>query len=120
MAKSLSNAVLDAGLDIVNDATELYLCTSEPTDRAGAIAASLIPAATPTFQPIGDGAGGGRSVETDASSNNTANAAGTASHVALCDASNLILVTTLASDVVISDGMDVTISAFTTRFADPT
>ena len=51
MAKSLSNAVLDAGLDVVNNATELYLCTSEPTDRAGAIAASLIPAATPTFQP---------------------------------------------------------------------
>jgi hypothetical protein len=38
----------------------------------------------------------------------------------LCDASNLILVTTLASNVAITTGMDVTVSSFTTRFADPT
>jgi hypothetical protein len=121
MAKSLDNSVLDAALNEVATATEQYLCVGAPVSRADAISKSQIPAATPSFQAIADAAGGGRELETDASNGNTVDGGGgTVDHVALCDASTLLLVTSLASGTAVSDGMTVNISSFTTVIADPT
>jgi hypothetical protein len=119
MAKTLADSVLDAGLDVIATSTEQYLCTSAPTDRATAISTSLIPVATPGFQAVADGTPNGRSLVCDASNGNTADDDGTATHVALCTGSALLLVTSLASNVAITNGMQINIGSFTTNFADP-
>jgi len=42
MAKFIDDSIYDAGLNVIkNSATELYVCSSQPADRAAAIAASL-------------------------------------------------------------------------------
>lgn len=120
MGKVVSNDVLDAALNEIATATEMYLCTSEPANRAAADTASVIPAHTLTSGDFtnADGDVSGRKVTVAAQNGLTADATGTATHVALCDASVLLYVTTCTSQAVTS-GNTVNIAAFDIEIADP-
>jgi hypothetical protein len=121
MAKKVDNTVLDGALDIVATGTELYICTSEPADRAAAIAASLIDAHTLTGGDFSnaDGDTNGRKVTVAQQADIDIATSGTATHIAICTATTLLLVTTCTSQE-LSSGGTVTVPAFKYEIADPT
>lgn len=120
MAKVVADAVLDAALDEIATATEIYLCTSEPASRAAADTASVIPAHTLTGGDFtnADGDSSGRKVTIAAQNSLTADATGTVTHVALCTGSTLLYVTTCTSQAVTS-GNTVNIGSWKVELADP-
>jgi len=120
MGKLVSNDVLDAALNEIATSTEMYLCTAEPSSRANADSLSVIPAHTLTGGDFtnADGDTSGRKVTVAAQNSLTADASGTATHVALCDASTLLYVTTCTSQAVTS-GNTVNIGSFDIEIADP-
>lgn len=118
MAKFSDDSVLDAALNKVATSTILCLNTSQPADRAAAIADNLMPEATPSFTGPANGDISGRKITVDASNGNTADTPGTATHVSLSDASTLLYVTTCTSQV-ISAGNTVNIGAWDIEIADP-
>lgn len=121
MGKVAPDATLDALLDQIATATEIYLCTSEPANRAAADTASVIPAHTMAGGDFTNANGdtNGRKVTVAAQNSLTADANGTVTHVALSDATNLIYVTTCTSQAVTS-GNTVNIGAWDVEVADPT
>lgn len=95
MAKWQIDLMLDqALLYISGNATELYVCTSQPADRAAAIAASLTGATAPTFQAPANGDVSGRKLTVDAKADIAITASGDATHIALCSGTDLLYVTT--------------------------
>jgi hypothetical protein len=120
MGKLVHNDVLDAALNEIATATELYICTAEPTSRANADSISVIAAHTLTGGDFtnADGDTSGRKVTISAQNGLTADAAGTANHIALCDSSDLLYVTTFTGTVVaISDTINV--GSWKAELADP-
>lgn len=120
MGKVLTDAVLDGSLDILATATEIYLCTSEPANRAAADTASLIPAHTLTSGDFtkANGDTSGRKVTVAAQNGLTADATGSATHIALCTGTDLLGVTTCTSQSVTS-GNTVNIGSFKLELTDP-
>lgn len=121
MGKKVHNDVLDAALDEIATAIELYICTSEPADRAAAIAASLISAHTMTGGDYtnADGDTSGRKVTVAEQADLSITGSGTATHIVLCDSSVVLLVTTCTSQALTSGGT-VTVPAWDAEIADPT
>ncbi len=121
MGKVVHNDVLDAALDELATSTELYLCTAEPTSRANADSISVIAAHTMTGGDFtnADGDTNGRKCTVAAQNSLTADATGTVNHVALCDATNLLYVTTCTAQAVTS-GNTVNVGAWDVEIADPT
>lgn len=119
MGKVVHNDVLDAAFTELATATGLCLNTSEPASRAAAISDNLMPEATPSFTGPVDGDTNGRKLTVDASNGNTADGTGTATHVALIDAVELLYVTTCTSQAITS-GNTVNIGAWDVEIADPT
>lgn len=118
MAKWQNDAMLDAALDYIStNATELYVCTGQPTDRANAIALALTGAATPTFQANADGDVSGRKLEVDEVADESITGTGTATHIALCSGSALLYVTTSTSQA-LSSGGTVTVPAWDIEIED--
>ena len=118
MAKKQIDAMLDAALDYVStNANELYLCTSEPADRAAAISASVIAAATPSYSANADGDTSGRKKTVQQVTDASLTASGTVNHIALCSGTTLIYVTTCTPQAV-SSGGTVTIPAWDIEIAD--
>jgi hypothetical protein len=119
MAKFSNDAMLDTGLDYVStNATEQYLCTGQPTDRANAIAISLTGAETPSFQANSNGVVSGRKKAVDAVTDAAITASGTATHIALCSGTTLLYVTTNTSQV-LGIGGTVTIPTWNIELQDP-
>lgn len=120
MAKKVSDAVLDGALDIIAAATEIYICTAEPADRAAAIATALIAAHTMASGDFSKANGdtSGRKVTVAEQANLSITASGTATHIVLCNGTVLILVTTCTSQALTSGGT-VTVPAFDDEIADP-
>lgn len=121
MGKVAVDAVLDGSLDIIATAVEIYLCTSEPANRAAADTASVIPAHTLSAGDFtkANGDTNGRKITIAAQNSLTADAAGTVTHVAICTGSVLLYVTTCTSQAVTS-GNTVNIGAWDVEIADPT
>jgi hypothetical protein len=121
MGKVVADSVLDAALDAIGAATEIYLCTSEPANRAAADTASVIPAHTMTTGDFTNGNGdtNGRKTTVAAQNGLTADANGTVTHVALSTGTTLLYVTTCTSQAVTS-GNTVNIGAWDVEIADPT
>jgi len=120
MGKKVDDTVLDGTLDIIATATEIYICTAEPTDRANADTLSLIAAHTligGDFVNADDTSG--RKVTIAEQADLAVDADGTATHVALCSATLLLLVTTCDSQG-LSSGGTVTIPTFKYNSTDPT
>ena len=119
MAKWQNDAMLDAAVNYVSGATELYVCTAQPTDRANAIATALTGAETPGFTGPANGDTSGRKITVNQVTDASITGTGTATHIALCDGTTLRYVTTCTSQA-LSSGGTVTIPAWDVEVADVT
>ena len=122
MAKTVHNDVLDAALNIIkNNATTQLVCSSEPTDRATALAAALATAtmASGDFTVADDTSG--RKVTSAVKSGVMIDVSGTANHIAYIDGTRLLYVTTCTSQVLTANGVNtVSLPAWKISIADPT
>lgn len=94
MAKFAAQSVLDAPLDLIATATELYYCNGQPTSRADAIARQSAAAIALTSGDFAKSSSGANRVLTVAAKSTTATVAQATDHYALCTGSTLLYVTT--------------------------
>ncbi|RAP39302.1 hypothetical protein BYZ73_21235 [Rhodovulum viride] len=95
---TLSNDVLDAGLQEIRDAASpvLYLCSQEPTTYAEASSTYKLGTKTaPTISAQANRTGGGRKIDIATFTNGTVGANGTGTHWALVDGATSRLLATL-------------------------
>ena len=119
MAKWANDLMMDAALDYVAGALALHVCSSQPADRAAALAASLADVVVDSGDfTKANGDTSGRKVTVGQQSNVTIDNNGTATHVALIDGSTLRYVTTCTSQGLTAGGT-VTVPAFDIEVADP-
>lgn len=121
MAKSLSTAVLDGLLDKIATGVIMTVCSAQPTNRTEATATYELADVTLSSGDFTKAAGdtSGRKVTVAQKSAVPIDVSGTATHVAICDASNLLAVTTCTSQALVA-GNTVTIPAWKTEVANPT
>lgn len=123
MAKACNDDVLDGMLDIIALADIMTVCNAQPTTRTEAITTFALAdvAMTPgdgNDFTISDGDTSGRKVEVGAKAGVPVDTSGTATHIALCDATRLLYVTTCTSQVLTS-GNTVDFPAWDVEVADP-
>lgn len=122
MAKSVHNDVLDGAFDVLDQADIMTACNAEPTTRTEAVTTFKLAdvAMTPnTDYTKADGDTNGRKVTVAAKSGVNVDTTGTATHVALCDGTRLLYVTTCTSQSLTS-GNTVNFPAWKVEIADPT
>ncbi len=122
MAKSVDDTVLDGALNIIKtNVISMSACNAEPTTRAEAATTFKLAVATMVNGDftIANGDTNGRKVTTAAKSTINVDTTGTATHVALFDATVLRYVTTCTSQALTS-GNDVNFPAWDIEIADPT
>ena len=130
MAKWTNDSVLDALLKFISGAAisndtdnnrNLSVDSSQPTTRTEAITTYKL--ATTTLTKVDDFTiaddTSGRKVTTAQKSGITVDASGTAKYVAICDGTNLLVVTT-CTEQALTEGNTVTIPAFKISVSDPT
>lgn len=122
MAKYLSDAALDGGLDYIATATEITVCSAEPTDYTKAHTTYMLvnhALSSGDFTKADDTSG--RKVTVGAQSGLATTNAGTATYIALTitGSSTLVGYTTCTSQA-IAAGNTVNIPAFKFSVADPT
>lgn len=120
MSKFANDSVLDALLDKIATGTIMTVCSTQPTNRTEAVTTYALADVTVSSGDFAkaDGSPNGRKVTVASKSNVTVDASGTAQHVAICDGSDLLYVTTVTSQV-LTAGNTVTIPAWTVTVADP-
>ena len=124
MAKSIHNDVLDAALDKIATGTILTVCSAEPTSRTEAVTTYALADIVMTAgdgngdYTVGDGDTSGRKVAVAQQADIDIDSSGTATHIAICDASTLLLVTTCTSQALTSGGT-VTVPTFDDEILDP-
>jgi hypothetical protein len=124
VAKIVADSVLDAALNILkNNATIMTVCSTAPTNRTEAVTTYALAdvAMTSTDYTLADGDAGdgnGRKVTTAAKNAVTVDASGTATHIALCDSSNLLFVAPCGSQQLYA-GNTVNIPPQVFQIADP-
>ena len=118
--KYLAPELYDAALNVVkNGATEMYLCTSSPANRAAAIAAALATRTGLTSGSFtGPGAGdvSGRKLTKTAESGISVSVTGTVTHNALCSGTTLLAVTEVTNPQVLTIGNTTNAPAFDVEF----
>lgn len=122
MAKTLHDDVLDAPADVIDQGNIMTACAGQPTTRTEAITTFKLAdvAMTPdTDYTKANGDTSGRKVTVAAKSGVPVDTSGTADHVAICDGTRLLLVTTCTSQV-LTAGNTMNFPAFKAEFADPT
>lgn len=121
MAKAVADAVLDAALDKIATATIMTACSAEPTTRTEAVTTYALADVTIDSGDFAnaDGDTSGRKTTVAQQSGVTVDTTGTATHVALCDGSDLLYVTTCTSQSLTS-GNTVTFNSWKVEIADPT
>lgn len=123
MGKSVANSVLDGALNIIkNNCVLMTVCTSEPTNYATATTNGSNKLADVVMSSgdftAADGDVSGRKLTVAAKTAFAVDATGTALHVALCDGSALLYVTTCTSQALTS-GNTVSTPAWDIELADP-
>lgn len=120
MAKFASDAVLDSLLDKVATGTILTVCSAEPTSRAEAVTTYKLADVTVDSSDFSKANGdvSGRKVTIAQQEDVPVDSNGTATHVAICDGSDLLYVTTCTSQVLTS-GNTVTVPAWKIEVSDP-
>jgi len=121
MGKSTHDDVFDAALDVIDQSTIQVLCSAEPTTRTEAVTTYALADATMTADTDYTKANGdvsGRKVTVAAKSAQLVDASGTGNHIALCDATRLLHVTTCTSQAVTA-GNNVNFPAWDAEFNDP-
>lgn len=123
MAKWSSDDVLDGMLDIIALADIMTVCSQQPADRTEAVTTyaladvAMVPGDGNDFT-IADGDTSGRKVTVAAKAGVPVDTSGTATHVALSDATRLLYVTTCTSQV-LTAGNTVDFPAWDVEVADP-
>ncbi len=124
MGKSVHDDVLDGSFDVLDQANLMIACSTEPTTRTEAVTTYALADATMTVNTDYTKANGdtsGRKVTVAAKSAITVDTSGTATHVALVDATRLLYVTTCTSQSLTSGtGNTVNFPAWDVEIADPT
>jgi hypothetical protein len=122
MAKTLDDSVLDAALNVIKGATQLCLCSAQPTTYTEATATYMLilktGLTTGSFTGPADDTSGRKitkNAETAISVTNT----GTVLFAALCSASVLLAVTTVTSQAVTA-GNSCNTPLFKFNLQDPT
>lgn len=121
MAKLVHDDVLDGAWDVLDQADIQTVCAGQPTTRTEAITTFKLAdvAMTPnTDYTKANGDTSGRKVTMAAKSAVPVDTSGTADHIALCDATRLLYVTTCTSQVLTS-GNTVNIPAWKAELQDP-
>lgn len=121
MAKSVHNDVLDAAFDVLDQADIMTVCSQQPTTRTEAITTYKLAdvAMTPnTDFTKADGDTSGRKVTIAAKNAVSVDTTGTGNHVALCDGTRLLYVTTCTAQALTS-GNTVNFPAWAVEIADP-
>lgn len=120
MAKSAATVVLDALLDKVATGTTMTVCSTQPTTRTEAVTTYALASVTVSSGDFTKAAGtpNGRQVTVASKSGVSVTAAGTAQHVAICDGTTLLYVTTVTSQALTS-GNTVTIPSWKITVANP-
>lgn len=121
MAKSVHNDVLDGAFDVLDQADLMTVCSAEPTTRTEAVTTFKLAdvAMTPnTDFTKADGDTSGRKCTVAAKSSVPVDTTGTATHVALVDATRLLYVTTCTSQGLTS-GNTVNFPSWKIEIADP-
>lgn len=119
MSKWTNDIVLDSLLDKVATGTILTVCSAQPTTRTEAVTtyklADVVIDSTDFAKYDGTS---GRKVTIAQQENVDVDATGTANHVAVCDSTNLLYVTTCTPQV-LTLGNKVTTPAWTVQVSDP-
>lgn len=122
MAKTVHDDVLDGAFDVLDQADLMTVCSAQPTTRTEAITTFKLAdvAMTPnTDYTKANGDTSGRKVTVAAKSGVTVDSSGTATHVALTDATRLLYVTTCTSQA-LTAANTVNFPAWKVEIADPT
>lgn len=121
MGKQVHNDVLDGAFDVLDQGDIETVCSAEPTTRTEAITTFKLAdvALTPnTDFTKADGDVSGRKCTIAAKSAVPVDSSGTATHVAVCDATRLLYVTTCTSQA-LTGGNTVNLPAWKAELADP-
>lgn len=124
MSKYINDIVMDAALAKIAEGNILTVCSAQPTTRTQAISTYKLAAIALT---AGDGNGdfliangdtNGRKITISQQDNITVDTTGSATHVAICNSTDVLLVTTCTAQPLTS-GNTVTTPAFDDEIADP-
>lgn len=119
MSKWTNDAVLDALLDKVATGTILTICSAQPTTRTEAVTTYKIADVVIDSGDFTKSDGtSGRKVTIATQENVDVDATETATHVAVCDGTDLLYVTTCTPQLLTS-GNKVTTPAWTVQVSDP-
>ena len=124
MAKFIHDSALDALLTKIATGTAIYLCSAQPTTLTEAtttfaLASEVLTPGDGNDFVIADGDAGGRKVTVSAKPGVIVASTGTATHMAICDGTDVLLVTTCTSQGVTS-GTSITLNSFSETVGDPT
>ena len=120
MAKSVADSVLDGALNVIATADIMTACSAEPTNRTEAVTTYALADVTMSGGDYTNANGdtSGRKVTVAQKTGVTIDTTGTATHVALCDGTNLLYVTTCTSQALTS-GNTMTFQQWKVELADP-
>ena len=124
MAKSQNSLVTDALHNYIKasaDTITYTLCSSQPTTRTEAVTTFMLASTTlnkTTELTLANGDTSGRKMTVSAKNGVPVTNTGTGQHVAICDATNLLMVTTTGSQAV-SAGGTVDIGSWKNEVAAP-
>jgi len=122
LGKLVHDDVLDGAWDVLDQADIMTVCAGQPTTRTEAITTNKLAdvAMTPnTDYTKANGSVSGRKVTVASKSAVPVDTSGTADHIALCDATRLLYVTTCTAQVM-TGGNTVNIPSWAAEIADPT
>lgn len=122
MAKTVHDDVLDGAFLVLDDGNIMTACSAQPTTRTEAVTTYALAdvAMTPTTDYTkANGDVSGRKVTMAAKSAVPIDTSGTATHIAICDGTRLLYVTTCTSQALTSGGT-VDFPAWDVEIADPT
>lgn len=122
MGKIVHDDVLDGALNIIkNNCNIMTVCSAQPTTRTEAVTTYALAdvAMASTDFTIADGDTSGRKLTVATKSGIAVDTSGTGTHIALCDGTRLLLVTTMTSQA-LTAGNTCNIPAWDQEIADPT
>ena len=122
MAKTVHDDVLDGAFNVLDQADIMTACSAQPTTRTEAVTTYKLAdvAMTPdTDYTISNGDTNGRKVRVAAKAGVAIDTTGDATHIALCDATRLLYVTTCTTQTLTSGGT-VDFPVWDIEIADPT
>jgi len=122
MSKSVNDLVLDGAFEVLDAGNVMVACSAEPTNRTEAVTTYAL--ADAVLTPVTDftkanGDTNGRKCTIAAKSTITVDVSGDATHIAICDGTNLLYVTTCTTQTLTS-GNTVNFPAWDIEIADPT